>query len=237
MPGPILPQTPRQRLTWFEARIQSWIENQEFLQLGAEQVAEIDALVQSAAARLEALDAARVHAQGLTQQFYSAIDSLLAKGRIAIKEIKVTAEQMGDDDICSVAGLPLPSERRRLKQPAVTIHVAAHLTTGGTVQVKWDIPRRGAWDGQVYFIVERRLDTPFGDRTATDWVTIGTSHNRRFHDENVPIGWGQAQYRIIAARNGYTSGASAETVVAFGNVRGAVHRGPATCGAGRTAAA
>lgn len=110
------------------------------------------------------------------------------------KVVAYAANQSNPDVVYGLAGLPLPKTPQDLPAPLSPTNGSVDLNSG-EMALKWD----GSLDGGTYFIVERRT-VPAGGSYGP-WSFVANVQEKKFTDQNVPVGFAAIDYRIRAFRN------------------------------------
>lgn len=195
-------------LTFFRTHAPRWTTHSADLGLSGQTLTSLEDKLAAAETLFNETDTLRTLARAKTAALQEAMAALRQFGGDVVNTIRARAELNQDTDLYELAGIPAPRDPRRLKAPAAPTNVAAQLDSQGRVELTWQAPQRDAFEGKTYFIIERQLVGAIDGSPNESFTEIGTSHERRFTDTAVPLGWMMVQYRVIATRNGHRSTAS-----------------------------
>ncbi len=198
------------RIQFFQQRIAAWNADPAAIGLTAQQIADLQAKLTAAGNARAAALTARQQAKNATATQNSTIAQLMEQGTAMIAAIRAFASLSDDpDQVYDAADIDAPAAPGgTLPPPQAAADVRTSLENTGAVRVHW----KGTTANGTVYSVWRRLD-PTGE-----FVQIGTSTTRSFLDQTIPLGTPEANYFVIAHRDGLNSPASETVSIRFGFV-------------------
>ena len=206
----VVPKSRQEMIQWFSQRAANWAASAQTLGLTIAEVTELATLINAAQTAQSAAFSARISAKDSTITYHTAADALAAYGAALILRIKGNAAATNNPNIYAEASIPLPEDPSPLGPPATPTDLSAAINNEGQVEVRWNASREGGTS----FIIERSI-TPVG-QVQGPWTLLTSVEERRFIDQNVPLGLSSALYRVRAQRVGGMSIASEPGQVLFG---------------------
>jgi hypothetical protein len=208
----VLPNSRRETIEWFEARVSSWAKSPATIGLSNDQVAALSARLDEARDALDSATALRQASLGATGVFHTKADDMRALGADLIKLIRAFALASDDVGVFAAAHIPPPQASTPAGPPDKPTGVSADILNTGEIKVAW----KGLRSYGTQFIVERQM-TPV-DAPPEPWAWVGHSVTNDFTDAAVPVGFAGVAYRVHAIRAGGTSDASNTATISFGTV-------------------
>lgn len=207
----VVPNTLNEKIQFFEERLPVWAVNPTLIGLSPADIVTLSNLTTQARADYEEARTARNNAQAKTLVQNESVNAMGKFGGDAVKTIRVTAQRTNNPNIYALAQIPPPAEPTPLGPAETPTDVTSTLLNGGSVELTW----KGSREGGTSFRIFRSTKTP--DAEPTNFQLIGTSEERKFTDDTLPIGLANATYYIVAVRSGGSSGNSDVSTIFFGS--------------------
>lgn len=211
-----MPRNPTDALDWIEAHTQQWIDHAGAIGLSEALAQEVgDLAEESRVKRLEA-DSAANRARSATLAWRISIRHTMKRTRAAISAMKTHAAVTDDESVYVLAGLSPRAKPSDAGPPDTPNSPRFVVRQGGSVELSWD----GGGPQGTFYIVKRSLPG------ENDYTILGTTTSKRFSDETLHVGVGEAWY-AIDAQHGKHLVRGAILIVQLGSVREAKRQGKA----------
>ena len=188
-----VPKGRADRLAFYQARMATWTEQAEALNLPAGQVEGVREAVLEAKAAKEAQRKAQLAAQSATMRYNAAIDRLGQCGASVMKQIQASAGFLGSE-VYTKALVSPPAERSPIGPPGMPHSLTTQICPTGALHLAWKCKNPRDAEGTIYY-VSRQLGP------NAPWQYLGHAGKRRFVDRTLPPGSALIHYRIQAARS------------------------------------
>lgn len=183
-----MPSNRTQALTWVEAHIDPWTDNQAAIDLSVAQVAAITQLATTAREKRTAATAAAQSARNATQEWHAAADQMKQLSSDLIIDIKAYARGDGGEQVYTLAQINPKDPPGEAPPPAVPSDMRTSLTNEGFVAMTW----KGKGPTGTRYHVRRRLPS------ESTFAFLGDTSDKNFTDETVPQGTTRVDYQIVA---------------------------------------
>jgi hypothetical protein len=150
---------------------------------------------------------ARQDSKAVTDELNANAAVLRAIGGACMSTIRAFAETTGDDNVYTIAKIPMPKPPVPVGPPTSPTDLSADPHANGTITLKW----KGTIQGNQWFAIDRKVD-------AAPWVRLDSVRAKTFTDLAVPMNTNMIQYRVAGQRGTVISNPPAEALVLFGNL-------------------
>ncbi len=207
-----------QVLVWCRAHVEAFAAHQAVIGLSPQAVEQFTVLTALLAEHEREAAEARARAEAATLRVNSTFAQLRKAMVNAVTDIRQEAESTGNTQVYALALVPPRATGQPAPAPQRPTQLTAQLANAGSSEgglaLSWQCPQPRNVRGTMY-IVSRQLP---GENTFT---TLGIVGQRRFVDETLPAGVGEATYTVQAVRGTRAGGVgpmSAQVTVKLGNV-------------------
>ena len=189
----LVPDDKGGRIGFFESHLGKWAENADELGFSPAQIAEMEALTQSARAALREQGMAQNAAMAATNKLRLALDAMMTAGALMIRQVRTRAAAEGEG-MYSLANIDPPAKPSPIGAPGKPDNFKVSLNVIGAITLRWTCKNPRGAVGTTYH-VWRRIG-PSGPFTC-----LGATGVKKFVDETLPQGLAQVTYQIQAVRS------------------------------------
>lgn len=205
----IVPSTNIGSITFYEEVLPLWDTNFAEIGLLVGDVSAVTTLIEGARAAYDAQQTALAAAKLATQNANEAVRAMKALGSINISKIKTFADSSNNDNVYTLAGLPIPAAPSTMPPPGLCTNLNVTILPTGALTLKWKCVNPVGASGTSYEVARRIGATG-------SFVNIGSGGgNKTFIDDTLPSGSSPVFYRITGIRS-TVRGTTNEFVVNFG---------------------
>ena len=189
----LVPDDKVGRIQYFETHLGKWTQNAAELGFSPAQIADMEALTQSARAALLEQRMKQSAAMAATLKLRLALDAMMTAGALMIRQVRMRAAIEGEG-MYNLAWIPAPAKPSPIGAPGQPDNFKVSLNAIGAITLRWSCKNPRGAVGTVYQVWRRIGESgPF--------TCLGATGVKKFVDDTLPRGLAQVTYQVQAVRS------------------------------------